>query len=183
MPMLSGQHYGLSIDFCGKEGMTILDRFERFTNGIFKIFKIWHKIAVEEMSEFGLSASHVVYLIALYRNPDGLSSARLIELSEKDKSDVSRSLKVMMEQGLVEKQSAYQKGYAGTFYLTAKGMDIAHKISKKVSLAVEYANQDITDEKRAIFYEVLDKFSNNIAKIVEQGLSGIETVQSEREAK
>lgn len=152
----------------------MLDRFERFSNGIFKIFKIWHKIAVEEMSEFGLSASHVVYLIALYRNPEGLSSARLIELSEKDKSDVSRSLKVMMEEGLVEKHSAYQKGYAGTFILTDKGRNIAKEISKKVSLAVEYANRDITDEKRAIFYEVLDKFSSNIAEIGEQGLAWLE---------
>lgn len=151
----------------------MLDRFERFSNGIFKIFKIWHKIAVEEMAEFGLSASHVVYLIALYRHPDGLSSARLIELSEKDKSDVSRSLKVMMEEGLVEKHSSYQKGYAGTFYLTEKGRNIAHEISKKVSLAVEYANQDITDEKRAIFYEVLDKFSSNIVKIGERGIAGL----------
>lgn len=159
----------------------MLDRFERFSNGIFKIFKIWHKIAVEEMSEFGLSASHVVYLIALYRHPDGLSSAKLIELSAKDKSDVSRSLKVMMQDGLVEKQSAYQKGYAGTFYLTDKGRDIAHQISEKVSLAVEFANEDITDEKRAIFYEVLEKFSSNISRIGEKGISKLEA--SKRDGK
>lgn len=164
---------GLILQSKVKGESIVLDRFERFSNGIFRIVKIWQKIALEEMSQFGLSASHVIYLIALYKNTDGLTSQRLADLSEKDKSDVSRSLKSMLDGGLVEKHSNYQKGYAGIIFLTDKGKKVAEKIGQRVMMAVELANENVSDEKREIFYEVLETFAGNITKISERGISGL----------
>ena len=163
-----------------KEGENMLDRFERFSSRIFKLSKIWHQIAGEEMAHFGLNASHVSYIVALYKYPEGLTSAMLSKISDKDKSDVSRSLNAMMKSNLVEKHSVHQKGYAGIFLLTDEGKKVAYEIIKKVNFAVKMANENLSEEKRVVFYEILEIFIDNMTKIVERGLS-IE--EKEREGK
>ena len=148
-----------------------IDRFEKFSNSIFKLFKIWHKIAAHEMSSFGLNASQLTYILSLYNSQNGMTSADLVYVSGKDKSDVSRSLNALVKEGLVEKQSIHQKGYGGIFFLTDEGKDIAGQLNDKVNKAVDLANLNITEEKREVFYEVLENFLENLETIEKEGLA------------
>lgn len=152
----------------------MIDRFEEFTSGISKLFKMWHKIAADEMARFNLNASHVIYILALYKHPDGLTAMRLSDISDKDKSDVSRALKLMAESGLVEKRSIGRTDYGGAYFLTERGGDTAEEIRKRVELAVKRVDENLTEHKREIFYEVLGLFINNLSRIAEKGLSETE---------
>lgn len=143
----------------------MLERFEHFSHGIFLLVKTWHRIAGEELSVYGLSSSHLSDLLALIRNPKGLTATEISELSGKDKSATSRSLNTILKKGLIEKEGMHRKGYGGTFHLTKEGRLVAEQIQQKISQAVTFANEGITEEKRIVFYEVFDQFIENITNI------------------
>lgn len=149
----------------------MIDRFGQFTNGILKISKTWNKVAAEEMKAYGLHASHVHYLIVLKQNPKGLTSQEIIDIIQKDKSDVSRLLNSLIKSGLVKKESIHQRGYGGTFSLTERGDKVAEEVGKKVRTAVGLANANIPADKLGIFYEVLEALNDNISKIRDSDLN------------
>ena len=113
----------------------MVDRFEKFSLAISEIYRYWHKIAADELSEYHLKSSHAVYLTTLYRYPDGLTAPRLAELCGKDKADVSRMVSIMEAKGLVTKEGSNQNRYRGTLKLTEEGLHVAEQISKRAALA------------------------------------------------
>ena len=72
-----------------------MERFERFSFAISEISRYWHKLTAEEMEKYGLKGTHSVYLLTMYRYPDGITATQLCELCSKDKSDVSRMMSIM----------------------------------------------------------------------------------------
>lgn len=143
----------------------MLERFEKFSIELFSLHKTWHKIASYILSAHGLSSSHLCYLLALLQNKDGLTSSELIEICGKDKSDVSRSLNLMIKKGIVEKKSFHKRGYGGVFFLTPIGLTVASHTYDRVSSAVRYATKNIPQEKRDVFFEVLEMFAENLIEI------------------
>jgi len=79
----------------------MIDRFERFSFAISEISHYWHKIATDEMGKYGLKGVHALYLTAMHRHPEGITSAQLCEECGKDKADVSRCVSLMEKKGLV----------------------------------------------------------------------------------
>lgn len=148
----------------------MVNRFERFSFAIMEISRHWHKIAAEEMEKYGLKGPHATYLAALYRHPDGLTSPQLCELCGKDKSDVSRMMGIMEQKGLVRKESVHQNLYRGVFRLTEEGNAAAEFVCRRASLAVELAGKDLTEEKRAVFYEALEAIAANLRELSKDGL-------------
>lgn len=145
-------------------------RFERFSSGISEISRHWHRLAAEEMEKYGLKGQHSVYLLAMLRNPEGISAMQLCEACSKDKSDVSRMMSIMEKKGLVTKESTRQTLYGGVFKLTAEGKQAAEHVRRRASLAVELAGKDLTDEKRAAFYEALESITANLRQLSKDGL-------------
>ena len=135
-------HVGTSLP----ERICMVDRFEKFSLAISEIYRYWHKIAADELSEYHLKSSHAVYLTTLYRYPEGLTAPRLAELC------------------------GNQNRYRGTLKLTEEGLHVAEQISKRAALAVEKANEGITEEKRVIFTECLDIITKNLQRVSEEGL-------------
>ena len=148
----------------------MVNRFERFSFAIMEISRHWHKIAAYEMEKYGLKGPHATYLTALYRHPDGLTSPRLCELCGKDKSDVSRMMAIMEQKGLVRKEGVHQNLYRGVFRLTEEGTAAAEFVCRRASLAVELAGKDLTEEKRAVFYEGLEAIAANLRELSKDGL-------------
>ena len=79
----------------------MVDRFERFSYFISEISRLWHRIADEEMGNYGLKGSYSVYFTTLYRFPEGITSAQLVELCSRDKADVSRAMSLLEAKCLV----------------------------------------------------------------------------------
>ncbi len=148
----------------------MVDRFEQFSFAISEIYRHWHKLAAEEMGKYGLKGTHSVYLLTMYRYPEGVTAPKLCELCGKDKSDVSRMMPILEEKGLVKKEGIHQKLYRGVFKLTEEGKAAAEYVRQRAGLAVQLAGGDLTDEKRDIFYEVLESIVSNLREISKEGL-------------
>lgn len=148
----------------------MIHRFERFSCAISEISRHWHKIAADEMEQYGLKGSHAVYLTAIYRHEEGLTAPQLCVLCGRDKSDVSRMMAIMEQKGLVHKEGIYQNGYGGVFQLTEQGKAAAEQVCRRASLAVELAGKALTDEQRTVFYEALETIAANLREISKEGL-------------
>jgi len=144
----------------------MLDRFERFSYTLSELSRYWHKIAGDEMSHYGLKGPHCVYILTLYRNPEGVTATQLSALCGKDKADVSRSLTVMEEKGLVRKGH----GYRTPMHLTAYGKQAAEQVEQRAVTAVELGGKGLSDEARQIFYSTMDRIAENLRILCEDGL-------------
>ena len=148
----------------------MIDRFEKFSFGIFEISRNWNKLASVELEKLGLKGPHALYLMTMLKYPQGITAPKLCELCGKNKSDVSRMMSIMEEKGIVVKESVYQNRYGGVFTLTEKGKAAATQLEKRVALAVELAGKDLSDEKRTAFYEALESISENLRILSRDGI-------------
>ncbi len=140
-----------------------MSRFEQFTVSIFSIAHYWNKIATEEMREHGLKGTYAFYLLTLYTAGDSITAAKLCEMTQRDKADVSRAVSLFQEKGFVE---AYgENRYRAPIKLTAKGKRIAAKIRKKADSALQTAGEGLSDEMRRNMYEALDIISANLREM------------------
>lgn len=148
----------------------MIERFERFTYGIFAVSRYWHKITSVEMERYKLKGTHCVYLLAMSHYPEGITAPQLCEICGRDKSDVSRMMGILEKKGLVTKEGVHQKLYGGVFRLTEQGEEAALHVQKRASLAVKLAGQDLTKEQRDAFYEALDSIVSNLRVLSKEGL-------------
>lgn len=145
----------------------MIHRFERFSYAISEISRCWHRIAGEEMGEYGMSGSSSVYFTTLYRYPEGVTAAQLGELCSRDKADVSRTMSLLEKKGLVVRQGS---SYRARLQLTEQGVAVAEQINQKASAAVEHASRGLPEEKREIFYEALELITANLQMLSKEGL-------------
>lgn len=146
----------------------MVDRFRRFSFSLFEMTRCWHKLAAEEMGKYDLKGPYAMYLVVLLHKPEGLTAAQLCELCGRDKADVSRSLSTMVEKGLVRRENG--NTYRAKVTLTPLGDQAAKEVCQRVSLAVELAGKDISDEERAVFYQALTSITENLKLLSQQGL-------------
>ena len=132
------------------------NRFEHFTLDIFNISRYWNKIATEEMKKYGLRGTHALYLLMLDGYEGEITAARLADLCQRDKADVSRALADFQKKGILEPYSGSR--YRINPILTPRGRELAKQI------------QGITDEMRENMYHCLDLIASNMRGICEEGL-------------
>lgn len=148
----------------------MLDRFERFSLAIAEINRCWHKLAAEELAKYGLNSPHAVYLNTLYRFEDGITAAKLGELCNKNKADVSRMVAIMEQKGLVQKQSVGGNMYRALLKLTEEGKAAARHVQERAAIAVELAGAGLSDTDREAFYRALELITANLQTLSKEGL-------------
>lgn len=148
----------------------MVGRFERFSYAISEISKYWHKLAAEEMAPYGLRAAHSVYLLALAREPGGMTASQLCEACGKDKGDVSRRMAILEKKALVRKEGGFHNGYGGLFRLTPEGLAAAEHVKARAGLAVCLAGSGLTEESRTVLYEALDSIVERLQALSKEGL-------------
>ena len=149
----------------------MVERFERFSYAIFDITRSWHKIASDVMEKHGLKGSHSVYLAALSRSSEGLTSPMLCKLCGKDKADVSRAMSLMEEKGFVVKCGSNRNKYNGIYSLTDIGREVADIVRGKIDLAVSRGGSSLIEENRAIFYDCLEAIAENLRELSASGIT------------
>lgn len=162
--------YNINVDFSTNWGVFLLERFEKFSFAISKISRCWNKIATEEMEKYELKGPCALYLLTIYRSQDGITAAKLAEVCSRDKADVSRSVSLMENNGLIIKESNNKNLYRAKIMLTEKGKAAAENISRRACLAVETAGGNVSEENRTIFYNTLEHIADNLQMISEDGL-------------
>lgn len=148
----------------------MLERFERFSFAIAEIYRCWHKLAAEELAKYDLSSAHAVYLNALYNNPEGITAAKLGELSGKNKADVSRMIAVLEKKGMLQKEAVGENMYRALLKLTEQGKEAAQHVQERAAVAVELAGAGLSDSDRAIFYRSLERITANLQMLSRDGL-------------
>ncbi len=149
----------------------MLDRFEHFTYATNEITRFWRKLAGEEMEKHGLKAPHAIYFTLLAKHKGtGLTASQICDYCGRDKADVSRMLAIMEQKGLLVKQGGHHNLYNGVFKLTDDGYAVAAAVSARAEKAVALAGKDLSDEKRAVFYEALDSIVENMRELTKKGI-------------
>ncbi len=148
----------------------MVERFERFIGAISEVSRLWHKIATDEMTKYGLKGGHAIYLVTMHRHADGITAAQLCEVCDKDKSDVSRAMSVMEKQGMILREGCGKNLYRARLFLTEKGKQAAKQVRARATIAVEMAGKDLNDANRKVFYESLELIANNLREISKNGI-------------
>ena len=145
-------------------------RFEIFTLALSEMTSSWNKIATEELKPYGLKGGYIVYLIALFKKPDGLTAANLCEICNKDKAEVSRAIKALESNDFVTRTNTTVSGYRASITLTEKGRKITHELRERIKLIVEKGGNGLNEEQREVFYNALATISENLKVISKEGL-------------
>ena len=144
------------------------NHFEHFSLDIFNISRYWNKIATDEMKKYDLRGTHALYLLMLDGYEGEITAARLADLCQRDKADVSRALADFQKKGILEPYSGSR--YRVTPILTPLGRTIASQIRARAAVALDLAGQGITEEMRENMYHCLDLIAANMRGICEEGL-------------
>lgn len=143
----------------------MVKRFEAFTLGLSRVNSGLNKLASEELKSFGLKGNYAVYLVALSKNEEGLTSANLCEMCNKDKAEVSRAVSTMEKKGIVVRESVTKNAYRARIKLTKTGKEISDALRQRIILRVEQVGKGLTDEQRDHFYLALQVIADNFNKI------------------
>ncbi len=138
----------------------MVDRFELFTTTITKIYRCLQKIKTEEMREFNLKGSHVMYLYYLNCYSEGLTLTALSNMCVEDKAATSRNITELIQRKLVTVDPV--KKYRAPIMLTVEGKIIADKTKDLINKAVEFGSNGIDDEERLTMYRLLSLISENL---------------------
>jgi len=83
--------------------------FIRLSLCVNRLNKLIRKLKMDGMTQFDLKGEQLLLLDLLYEAQEGLSMNQLVEQSEQDTGFVSRNLKVLQEDHLVDKLSNGKK--------------------------------------------------------------------------
>ena len=148
----------------------MLQRFEQFSNAVSTIYRCVQKLEREEMVKYGYKGAFAQYLVALNRHPEGLTSAQLCELCDKDKAAVSRMVSKMEEKGLVVREYNNDRVYKAPLKLTEEGRRAAEYVATRACAAVAAVGKELSDSDRAVFYAALTAISANLQALTKEGI-------------
>lgn len=148
----------------------MVSRFEQFSGAVSCIYRCIQKIERVEMAKYGLKGPHAQCLLAMGHHPEGLTSSELCTLCDKDKAAISRTVAELEREGLVVRNTKGSNRYRALLKLTQQGETAAAQVEERAKLAVEKAGEGMTDQQRAVFYEVLGLIAGHLQEICEDGL-------------
>ena len=150
----------------------MVSRFEQFSGAVSCIYRCIQKIERVEMAKYGLKGPHAQCLLTMGHHPEGMTSSELCTLCDKDKAAISRTVAELEREGLVVRNTKGSNRYRALLKLTQQGETAAAQVEERAKLAVEKAGEGMTDQQRAVFYEVLGLIAGHLQEICEDGLEG-----------
>ena len=148
----------------------MLDRYQQFSYIVSVINRQIQKIERDEMEKYGYKGAFAQYLMAMRRNPNGVTSAQLSEMCDKDKAAVSRVITEMIEKELIVRKCANETVYRAKLTLTQKGREIADYIANQGAAAVAAVGNELTKEELMLFYSNLDYIADRLHTISRNGI-------------
>ena len=126
----------------------------------------------DKMKSHELAACHHSYVLAIYHNP-GISQEQLARHICINKSNVTRALATLEEQGYVERRHSETDKRVTLVYPTGKMLEIYPKVRKIATEWNDYLSADLTEEERALFQKTLEKISARAQTYIDSGSSQI----------
>ena len=148
----------------------MVSKYELFSSSVSCLYHDIQRIERVEMAKFGLKGPHAQVLLAMSRYPEGITSAQLCEICEKDKAAISRTAAELEQAGLLRRTERNGVRYRALLTLTEQGVAAAQAVSHRAQQAVEQAGEGLTDAQREVFYSVLALIAGNLHTICKDGL-------------
>ena len=146
-------------------------KYENFTDLIMTSYRAIQKIKAEGMKKVDLKAGDVNCIYYLSRYRDGLSNARLADLSGVDKAAISRTLNPLMEKGYVTvSPEDAEKIYGKRYVLTEKGNVVAKGINQMVDNVVAEVGENIDSNESEVFYKTFRSICEKLVQLSEEKL-------------
>ena len=144
------------------------NRFELFDVSMSLICKSIQKIKSEIMQSYGLKSSHVLFMVQLGEQEDGLTASELSRAGHMDKAQISRVVSELTDKGYITKCSGTGQKYRNKFKLTEAGRRIAKDLDLLIEKAFEYVSGSIPKADLEIFYRTLFTISDKIFSLTEE---------------
>ncbi len=123
----------------------------------------WNDHVKEIALEIGIPDSYRTVILFLARKP-GASQKNIAEFADITTSAVNQTVKSMVEDGYVKKETDESDKRNSKLYLTEKGEEIAKKLRERMYKSDEVITAMITPEKEAEMIELLDKITDCIRR-------------------
>ena len=146
------------------------ERYEQFSFVVSAINRHIQKLERDEMIKFGYKGAFAQYLMAMRHYPQGVTSAQLSEMCDKDKAAVSRNVGEMIEKGLVVRKSATDSLYRAKLILSQEGEKIADFVANRASAAIEAMGEHMGEEQRKSLYFTLDAIEKRLDFLSQKGI-------------
>ena len=145
-------------------------RYELLSGSISCMYHDIQKIERVEMAKYGLKGPHAECLLTLGQHPQGITAARLCEISEKDKAAISRTLSELEQAGMILRLDPDGKRYRSQLQLTDKGKQVAREVSYLMGQAVAKAISGVEYSQGEAFFRVLNLIVENMDDLCRNGL-------------
>lgn len=152
------------------EVRNLISRFQMFSSAVSSIYHSIQKIERLEMAKYGLKGPHVQCLLTMLKHPDGITSAELVKICDKDKAAVSRTVAELEKEGMISRQTRNGNLYRAQLFLTDSGKVAASRVENRIHLAVSKAGEGLTDEQRTAYCQALELIAANLQSIIDEGL-------------
>ena len=144
------------------------NRFELFDVSMSLICKSIQKIKSEIMQSYGLKSSHVLFMVQLGEQEDGLTASELSRAGHMDKAQISRVVSELTDKGYITKCSGTGQKYRNKFKLTEAGRRITKDLDLLIEKAFEYVSGSIPKADLDVFYRTLFTISDKLFSLTEE---------------
>jgi DNA-binding MarR family transcriptional regulator len=118
--------------------------------------------------KIGITGEQFVVLDTISSLP-GIYQQRLSEILMKDKSNTTRILKVLEEQGLIKREMGnYNNRLVYFLYITLKGKKILNEIMPMMKEFLVDIFENITDDEIALLHQLSSKFQSDLDSMNER---------------
>lgn len=145
------------------------ERFQTFTVLITGIHRSIRRIKMSAMTVFNLKSCHVSCLYYLYKD-GALTAAELCERCEEDKSNISRALVYLEENGYLATRPSRRR-YRIPLELTEKGSEVGRYIAEKINEVLQISAAGVCEADLSIMYESLATIGQNLQCICDRYIS------------
>lgn len=144
-------------------------RFLFFYSTVGKIVKDIKKIEMSYMREYGLRSVHMGCLLHIKQNEKGMTVTQLANECKTDKALISRTIKELIDLGLVTTRTKGEdKVYKKKYLLTEESDRIVTDIYDDIANYICAARKGIAEEDVQTFYAVLSIFEKNISQLADE---------------
>lgn len=125
-----------------------------------------------EFKEINLSKGQYLYLVRIYENP-GIIQDKVASLLKVDRSTAAKSIKKLVEHGLVKKEKDEHNKKELKLYCTEKGAELYPFLQREEEYSTEVITENITQDEIETTLKTLYKMRINIEKEWENMKKGI----------
>ena len=175
MRLLTKQHF-----WRYNRGMeNIEERYRVFTGLILSLSRSIQRIKNQEMANFGLKGNQVQCIFTLYHAGQGMNLSDLAEICDEDKGAMSRTVRQLTEQGLVQVENDENKRYKAPVCLTQKGWEFASYVTKRIANISRLGGTGLSEYGRAEMYATLSQIAENLERFCAENYENEAEIEAE----